>query len=334
MYRFFIVVFLWLLGSICGVFARCDDFDNVISYIWGSAQLEKVNLTIQKRMSNDGFLDKANVQFEIWPGKYVLVNARYTSDSHSLSSYALRYCNQIIARYTFFYKRNVEPDSLMAWHKSNWFFDSRSISSYRIFANGQPRDFVTYDSSDNKSHKRITDGLSLIWDESGKVDELRVTHNNKESNLSCEKDFDYMLRYLWLSQAMGKDINIPFYSKNKSQVWVTELPLGWNYKSSAKYDQDGLLKSTSTLLCNREVRRQQFTKLGIITEEKRELPGGYITIMKYTERNMPLEYSRYKLINGKEVRDGLYLRWVTDKDILETQSFYVNGEERIPPYLY
>lgn len=56
--------------------------------------------------------------------------------------------------------------------------------------------------------------------------------------------------------------------------------------------------------------------------------------MKYTERNMPLEYSRYKLINGKEVQDGLYLRWMSDKDILETQSFYVNGEERIPPYLY
>lgn len=329
---FFFPIFAWSTD--------CGDKNDVIDYLLGRGVVASINRNVPEGMLNEfkGLHNKRaeNVSVEIWPGKHVLLQSYYTLNGNS-SYREINYCGMDVFSFVANIYRGYYPASnAIAFFNANLGANIKQRTLIQMYPNGSTMDFAISNRLVERGAKsKIIDGIMVGWTRSGDVEVVDVNSGNQErQSITCQKHFDFMLSYIAINDVVGKELNVELRSKKTNGTSVQQLLPGVDVILKAKYDNNGLLKNSSTWLCGQEVIRKDWTGNGIFTEVRRMLPGGHIAVMKYTERNMPLEYSRYKLINGKEVQDGLYLRWVPDKDILETQSFYVNGEERIPPPQY
>lgn len=309
--------------------ANCTDTKDVISFFLASNQIETIERKLPALLDGHNSLRELNHSLEIWPGKYIQVKSYYFEGVGNIGLRKIYYCNN-------FLNMNTIGTQYRGMRLSMGDLPDGSHTQMRYSFRGQPVDF-----SESLSVP-LYSSQGMVWMRNGRFD--RFSKKNTEINVVTKKNViipkpcegvDSVLRFL-LSAEQLKDPRLPIspQGKNDHGKEYVELFPGAKLTVLYGYNQKEKAESVDIYYCKNKVRGYTFSEHWVKLSDIKWLPGGLVTKMHYTEFGMPLEYSRYKLINGKEVRDGLYLRWVPDKDILETQSFYVNGEERIPPYLY
>ena len=207
---------------------------------------------------------------------------------------------------------------------SSVFFRDKIINRIELHdGDKEGRLYIRKNGAGHSYHELYKGDFVYTWDI---LNRILLGDRNITRKPSCSTfDFDSFLRYFMMTKVWFSfhgplpPINRVYWYSS----WWSEQCVSIKNKTSAEY--------TDVEIGYRGKQILDYTiKNGQLKKEKMLMPGGYITHMEYTDQGMPLEYSRYKLINDQEVRDGLYLRWVPNADTLETQRFYINGEEHIP----
>jgi hypothetical protein len=308
---------------------NCTDTEDVISFFQASNQTETIGRKLPALLDGHNRISEIKHSLEIWPGKFIQVKSIYRNGVGELLARKVSYCG-------FLFNANDIGVENGYMNYTLWWFPYGGDNRMRYSSRGFPLDFTETFSLSPYSGQGVDwmrdSTFEHFWKKSSS---MRVTtRKNLITPKPCE-GVDSVLRFL-LSAEQLKDPRLPIspQRKNNHGKEYIELFPGAKLTVLYGYNQKEKAESVDIYYCKNKVRSYAFSEHWVKLSAIKWLPGGLVTKMHYTEFGMPREYSRYKLINGKEVRDGLYLRWVPDKDILETQSFYVNGEERIPPYLY